>query len=136
MWLDRYRDKERARSNAKKNGALSRARHRGAIRERLRLRVRTDPVFAAKRRAVSRRRGREQRAKIEKLKASPCLDCGRRFPPECMDFDHRDGTIKRGTISQLLSHSWDQILSEIAKCDLICANCHRIRTRRRRHARA
>jgi hypothetical protein len=132
MWLDRYRDKERARANAKKSGARSRSKHRTVILERQRLRTRTDSVFAAKRRAFALQRGRAQRAEIEKLKAAPCLDCSRRFPPECMDFDHRDGTIKIATISQMIGRQFDQILAEIAKCDLICANCHRIRTRRRR----
>ena len=132
MWLDRYRDKERARANAKKSGEKSRMKHRETIRERRRSRFKTDPVFADKARAESRQRGRERRAVIEKLKAAACNDCARCFTPECMDFDHRDGTVKIGTISQLLTHRFDQILVEIAKCDLVCANCHRIRTRRRR----
>lgn len=47
-----------------------------------------------------------------------------------MDFDHRDPATKTKAVSQLISEcrSMDIILEEIAKCDLVCANCHRIRT--------
>lgn len=55
------------------------------------------------------------------------MDCGYKFPPECMDFDHLGNKFK--TIGQLRSHKWETILEEIKKCDLICANCHRIRTK-------
>jgi hypothetical protein len=62
----------------------------------------------------------------------PCADCGQRFPPVVMDFDHRDGETKSGTISTKIGiWGWARILAEIAKCDIICANCHRIRTARR-----
>ena len=76
----------------------------------------------------------ERRARVDVLKDRPCHDCGQTFPPECMDFDHRDGTTKADNVSRLL-HSWPALLAEIAKCDLVCANCHRIRTRRRLHVR-
>jgi hypothetical protein len=49
-----------------------------------------------------------------------------------MDFDHRDGEVKRGNVGAKIGiWGWPRILAEIAKCDLICANCHRIRTARR-----
>jgi hypothetical protein len=132
MWLDRYRDKERARANANKRRSTPHAR---AVQgDRKRYRFRTDSVFAATQRAEACQRRKAQRSKIDKLKAGPCLDCKRRFPSECMDFDHREGASKVGTISQLIGCSFDKILAEIAKCDLICTNCHRIRTRSRRCA--
>jgi len=59
------------------------------------------------------------------------MDCGGSFPPECMDFDHRNPEEKSGDISRLSYKAGEQrFLAEIAKCDVICANCHRIRTRR------
>jgi hypothetical protein len=63
------------------------------------------------------------------LKDQPCMDCGNKFPPECMDFDHLEGKYKN--IAKLRSHAWETILREIEKCDLVCSNCHRIRTKKR-----
>jgi hypothetical protein len=40
---------------------------------------------------------------LDSLKVEPCADCGRSFPPYVMQFDH-------------------------VRCDLVCANCHAIRT--------
>lgn len=71
------------------------------------------------------------------LKAAvPCADCGGVFDPVCMDFDHRPGTKKLFTISHgIARRTYDAVLAEIAKCDIVCANCHRIRTlRTRSHA--
>ena len=84
---------------------------------------------ADERRAGVNRRIAKNRAAIDKLKEAPCLDCGRTYPPCVMEYDHVRG-IKRCPVSRLLSR--DQglrcILAEIAKCELVCANCHRIRT--------
>ena len=81
-------------------------------------------------RRAARQRGvcRANRGRIAALKeASPCADCGRSYPAYVMDFDHVRGTKSVG-ISLMFSYSWQTILAEIAKCDLVCANCHRIRT--------
>jgi hypothetical protein len=66
---------------------------------------------------------------LEALKSVPCADCGGRFPRVCMDFDHVRGD-KVASISQMIrmSYSWDNILDEIAKCEVVCSNCHRVRT--------
>jgi hypothetical protein len=66
------------------------------------------------------------------LKDVPCADCGRRYPPFVMDFDHRNGEDKTGNISAMAPRwSWSKIAAEVAKCDVVCANCHRMRTARR-----
>jgi len=67
---------------------------------------------------------------IDGVKSAPCMDCYRRFPPECMDFDHRDPKKKIFNVSQaaVSGNSLESIKAEIAKCDLVCSNCHRIRT--------
>jgi hypothetical protein len=71
------------------------------------------------------------RARIIELKNVPCMDCKNRFPPECMDFDHARGN-KSFTIASLISRiSIKAILEEIEKCDIVCSNCHRIRTAQR-----
>ena len=66
---------------------------------------------------------------VDVLKEStPCMDCGGSFPAICMDFDHRPGTQKRRPIAAMRAGSLSRLKREISKCDLVCANCHRIRT--------
>lgn len=79
-----------------------------------------------------RRAQREAKAHIETLKDAPCMDCGGRFPPECMDFDHVRGE-KLFNVSHVAKalKNIEKLEAEIAKCDLVCANCHRIRTKAR-----
>ena len=79
-----------------------------------------------------RRRARIDRHRtiILQLKSRPCADCGKTFPPEAMDFDHI--AEKRIEVSRLLYISGTAtLLAEIAKCEVVCANCHRVRTKRR-----
>lgn len=60
----------------------------------------------------------------------PCVDCGER-DPVVLEFDHlRDKLFAIGP--KLTSRSWPSILIEIEKCEVVCANCHRRRTARRR----
>jgi hypothetical protein len=59
----------------------------------------------------------------------PCTDCGKVFPPQVMQWDHIPGHQKLGDISTGFRwRSRHEILDEIAKCELVCANCHAIRT--------
>lgn len=65
---------------------------------------------------------------------SPCMDCDVSYPPYVMDFDHRPGVDKKFNISDYRNvSSVKALLDEIEKCDLVCANCHRIRTFTRDH---
>lgn len=70
------------------------------------------------------------RAYIATFKDVPCMDCGGVFPPECMDFDHVRGT-KLRPLAMMCGHSKEKIQAEMAKCDVVCSNCHRIRTKSR-----
>lgn len=133
MWLDRYRNKDRARENSRASGRRSYAKNRETINARRR--QTRQGGLGARERETATLRGRARRELIAQLKNNPCQDCERRFPSECMDFDHRAGETKIATISQLTTCSLARIRAEIAKCDLICANCHRIRTHRRRSSR-
>lgn len=68
---------------------------------------------------------------IAEKKAGPCIDCKNTFLPCQMDFDHRDDD-KEFDISKMVSRSsLKRIQEEIDKCDLVCANCHRLRTWKR-----
>jgi hypothetical protein len=66
------------------------------------------------------------RALIISLKDGPCADCGGRFHFAAMDFDHRPGTTKVASIADITTV--ERLRAEVAKCDLVCANCHRVRT--------
>lgn len=62
----------------------------------------------------------------------PCTDCGE-SDPVVLEFDHlRDKSFEIATA--LCRYSWDKILAEIEKCEVVCSNCHRRRTARRRGA--
>jgi hypothetical protein len=67
----------------------------------------------------------------EYLRASACMDCGTR-DFAVLELDHRDPQYKRDDVSNLVRqpHGWPTIAREIAKCDVVCANCHRKRTAR------
>lgn len=62
---------------------------------------------------------------ILKLKDNPCMDCGNKFHPCAMDFDHVKG---EKIFSLNTMYSEIKVLEEVAKCELVCANCHRVRT--------
>jgi hypothetical protein len=70
---------------------------------------------------------------INDAKDKPCMDCGIKYPIHVMDFDHaRD--VKTAAVSRMTSLAVETVLKEIAKCDVVCSNCHRERTHRRRNS--
>lgn len=84
--------------------------------------------------AKVRVRSKEERAMNRvKLKdflcKSKCVDCGN-DNPIVLEFDHRDPKNKEYAIAQIVGsgYCWETIAKEIDKCDVVCANCHRIRT--------
>jgi hypothetical protein len=95
--------------------------------------------YYQKHRAEYIERALAQKAKLRDVlraaKNRPCQDCGKEYPPYVLDFDHREGEQKLFNVSSLNAHRWvsvRQLETEIAKCDLVCANCHRERTHQRR----
>ena len=67
------------------------------------------------------------RAIVAAAKNVPCKMCGQRFPDVCMDFHHRDPADKSfGVGSKVMSCGPTKLAKEISKCDVYCANCHRI----------
>jgi hypothetical protein len=68
---------------------------------------------------------------LEDQRSNPCVDCGDKYPSCCMDFHHRDPLTKSFGISDgITRYARATIVAEIAKCDLVCSNCHRIRHNR------
>jgi len=107
-------------------------------------RMRTRAAFAASARRTlgrgsstyldrKRARWQDQARLLDRLRDLPCADCGRRFSPCAMDFDHRDPGLKRYGVTRMIGRAGTaRILAEVAKCDIVCANCHRSRTLARR----
>lgn len=63
------------------------------------------------------------------LKSVPCMDCGISYPPFVMDLDHRDPSQKKYNVGGMTKMgSWNKMIEEASKCDVVCSNCHRIRT--------
>ena len=59
----------------------------------------------------------------------PCVDCGAVYPHYVMDLDHRDPETKVDHLSNMVRRKGlGAVKAEVEKCDLVCANCHRIRT--------
>lgn len=70
---------------------------------------------------------------LDDIRNVPCKDCGGRFPTVAMDFDHLPGSTKSfGIMNGWRWRGWDLMLAEIAKCEIVCSNCHRVRTASRR----
>jgi len=64
------------------------------------------------------------------LSSKACVDCAE-ADPLVLEFDHVRGE-KLGNISEMVSMGtpWTRIQSELAKCEVRCANCHRRKTSR------
>ena len=60
------------------------------------------------------------------LEVHPCCDC-KNSDIRVLEFDHVRGKKKFDIGSGFYRHSWATVLKEITKCDIRCANCHRIR---------
>lgn len=65
---------------------------------------------------------------VDSLKSEPCTDCHKKFHPVCMDFDHLYDKI--ANVAKMVSDgvSMSVLKTELAKCELVCACCHRLRT--------
>lgn len=61
-----------------------------------------------------------------------CADCGYNEHACALDFDHLPEFDKVSNVSSLIrTCGWKRVEEEIAKCEVVCANCHRVRTAER-----
>jgi hypothetical protein len=64
---------------------------------------------------------------VSEARSQPCTDCGQSYPPCVMEFDHVRGT-KAFNIGGAYGLGAEMLKKEITKCDVVCANCHCVRT--------
>lgn len=83
--------------------------------------------------ANAKKRDEEMFKLLFELKNKPCMDCGVKYPPYVMDFDHRDPSEKEFNVCMMRRRrmAFSKIVAEAAKCDVVCSNCHRLRTNAR-----
>jgi hypothetical protein len=80
------------------------------------------------------KRQQKHRQKLNEVKLkSGCVECGFNSHPAALQFNHRDPEQKSFEIGSCVLKSWESIEAEIAKCDVLCANCHSIHTVTEKH---
>ena len=86
--------------------------------------------FQRRGKQVQQQRQAERKERTDAIKlAAGCMDCdGVEWPAVCLDFDHRPGEVKLFQIGGSGNRGWAVVEAEIAKCDVVCANHHRLRT--------
>lgn len=91
---------------------------------------RSNPELRKRNHENNKARGRRNLQFVwDYLSQHPCVECGE-TDPVVLEFDHLDGTVKRGAISDMTRKSFaiETLKEEIGKCVVLCANCHRRRT--------
>lgn len=113
-----------------KDAVANKEYHRGYWKEYY-----SDPVRKARHLKAVRATDRKRRQRIrewvaqEKIRRG-CLKCGYREHPFALDFAHRDRRTKEFDVASALRSGWslERVQREAAKCDVLCANHHRIET--------
>lgn len=78
--------------------------------------------------ASARRSILKKRTILTQAKSRPCMDCKIQYPSWVMEFDHRIPSQKINKVSRVEGFSINRLITEINKCDIVCANCHAERT--------
>lgn len=94
-----------------------------------------DPAKEKERQRLRRERGYKAPGvtrnveRVTTLKSiTPCKDCQHKFPAVCMDFDHLHSKTNQVSTLAWSGVDWSVVQEEIDKCEIVCSNCHRIRT--------
>ena len=99
------------------------------------IKYRHDHYLSHKNYYLEKAHTRNARVKKERVKfllnyflSHPCVDCGN-TNPVVLEFDHKERSVKEFNISSIISWAYtSKILKEIQKCEVRCANCHKIKT--------
>ena len=106
------------------------AKQKNAIRQR---RYNDTPKGAANRKAADLRSREKKREFIKSVKLTAgCVDCGYNEYACALEFDHLPGTVKLFAVGQVSAHGWPAFIVEMMKCEVVCSNCHHVRTEIRR----
>jgi len=85
-----------------------------------------------KRKEWYKRRDEKNKQMLLEMKSKPCTDCKRTYPTYVMEFDHVPGLGKKKSNIAAMAGSRSltskSFVEELKKCELVCSNCHRIRT--------
>lgn len=101
------------------------ARYRAAQKTRAAARREENP---AAENARYRKYRNAKKAALVAYKDGRCKDCGGKFPDVCYDFHHRKPFEKSFAISLGIGKPLAELKREADKCDLLCRNCHAVRT--------
>lgn len=106
-----------------KRSAMCREHHR----EYMRKHYKANKQYYVDKAGVYNKASREW---VREKKSVPCMDCEESHPYYVMDFDHTED--KEFNISSCAAtYGRAKLEAEIAKCDVVCSNCHRKRTWKR-----
>ena len=98
--------------------------------DKARIRWKENPKYRDSVRAAKQRMKDRLRDIVAKyLKSHPCLCCGEENWL-VLEFDHKDPEDKAREIARFINDGCrvDRLSLEISKCDVLCANCHRLKT--------
>lgn len=85
-------------------------------------------------REASKRSAHDRRRRLGEIKrAAGCTDCGCADPDQ-LDFDHLPGFEKLFNLAEVVKHGWTAIEAEMAKCEVVCKDCHKERSQSRGQA--
>jgi hypothetical protein len=91
--------------------------------------------YYARNKGIYKNNAKNQREKlyeiIREAKDRPCVDCNIKYPPYVMDFDHINDDKDHNIAQMTTLGSPKKLRAEIAKCEVVCSNCHRERTHQR-----
>lgn len=86
-------------------------------------------TFKERRKQTNRKYYESIREMVNEYKRQPCIDCKKIYPIYMMQFDHLDPKRKVAAVCSLISRKGKKaILAEIQKCEVVCIQCHCIRT--------
>lgn len=79
--------------------------------------------------ARTRDRRTKNTAYLQEVKASSgCVDCDEKYPYFVLQFDHVRGVKVANLSAMNRDATLEELKAEVAKCDVVCANCHSFRT--------
>lgn len=67
----------------------------------------------------------QKRVRDEKMKRG-CKKCGYNKHFAALQFHHRNPKTKKFRLSECRNYSWKMVQKEMAKCDVLCSNCHAV----------